>query len=277
MDIEGKKISKEKLLELKEKIKELDEKIGLTVIQVGDDKASNVYIKSKTNAATLVGFNFKHIKLDENIKQEDLLSIIEKENNDKNVHGIITQMPIPKHLNSKLVQNKVDENKDVDGLTDINAGKLMHNEDTLVPCTPLGVIKLLNYYNIEIEGKDVVIIGRSDLVGKPLAALFLNNNATVTICHSKTKNIKKYTKNADIIVVAVGIPKFLTKDMVSENQVIIDIGINKVEGKLIGDADYENIKEKASYITPVPGGAGPMTVSMLMENTYKAYQKTKNK
>lgn len=277
MDIEGKKISKEKLLELKEKIIKIDDKIGLTVIQVGDDKASNVYIKSKTNAATLVGFNFKHIKLDENIKQEDLLSIIEKENNDKNVHGIITQMPIPKHLNSKLVQNKVDENKDVDGLTDINAGKLMHNEDTLVPCTPLGVIKLLNYYNIEIEGKDVVIIGRSDLVGKPLAALFLNNNATVTICHSKTKNIKKYTKNADIIVVAVGIPKFLTKDMVSENQVIIDIGINKVEGKLIGDADYENIKEKASYITPVPGGAGPMTVSMLMENTYKAYQKTKNK
>lgn len=276
MDINGRLISKEKLLNLKEKINLLHDKLGLTVIQVGDDPASCVYINSKEKTAIEAGISFKHIKLDENITQAELLNVIEKENKDEKVHGIITQMPIPKHLNSKTVQNKISELKDVDGLTDINAGKLFHGEDCLSPCTPSGIIELLNYHNIEIEGKDVTIIGRSDLVGKPLVSLFLNKNASVSICHSKTKDIKKYTKTADIIIVAVGMSKFLKKDMVGENQVIIDVGINRVDGKLVGDVDYENIKDSASYITKVPGGVGPMTVAMLMDNTYKAYTKQKN-
>ena len=273
MELLDGKVVKAKLLEdLKDKINKLDTKLGLTVIQVGEDPASSVYVRQKNKMAENLGFNFNHIKLDENIKEEDLLNIIEKLNKDDNVDGILVQMPIPNHLNAKKVQNAILPCKDVDGLTDINMGRLSHNIDSLVPCTPMGIIDLLKYYNIDISGKNVVIIGRSDLVGKPLASLMTNNDATVTLCHSKTKNLSFYTKNADILVVAIGRANFIKKEDVKDGAVIVDIGINRMEdGKLCGDVLFEEVKDKASYISPVPGGVGQMTVAELGYNTYKAH------
>lgn len=273
MELLDGKVVKAKLLEdLKDKINKLDTKLGLTVIQVGEDPASSVYVRQKNKMAESLGFNFNHIKLDENIKEEELLNIIEKLNNDDNVDGILVQMPIPNHLNAKKIQNAILPCKDVDGLTDINIGRLSHNIDSLVPCTPMGIIDLLKYYNIDINGKNVVIVGRSDLVGKPLALLMANNDATVTLCHSKTKNLSFYTKNADILVVAIGRANFIKKEDVKEGSVIIDVGINRMEdGKLCGDVLFEEVKDKASYITPVPGGVGQMTVAELGYNTYKAH------
>lgn len=273
MDLLDGKVVKAKLLEdLKDKINKLDTKLGLTVIQIGEDPASSVYVRQKNKMAESLGFNFNHIKLDENIKEEELLNIIEKLNNDDNVDGILVQMPIPNHLNAKKIQNAILPCKDVDGLTDINIGRLSHNIDSLVPCTPMGIIDLLKYYNIDINGKNVVIVGRSDLVGKPLALLMANNDATVTLCHSKTKNLSFYTKNADILVVAIGRANFIKKEDVKEGSVIIDVGINRMEdGKLCGDVLFEEVKDKASYISPVPGGVGQMTVAELGYNTYKAH------
>ena len=270
MELLDGKVVKAKLLE--DKINKLDTKLGLTVIQVGEDPASSVYVRQKNKMAENLGFNFNHIKLDENIKEEDLLNIIEKLNKDDNVDGILGQMPIPNHLNAKKVQNAILPCKDVDGLTDINMGKLSHNIDSLVPCTPMGIIDLLKYYNIDISGKNVVIIGRSDLVGKPLASLMTNNDATVTLCHSKTKNLSFYTKNADILVVAIGRANFIKKEDVKDGAIIVDVGINRMEdGKLCGDVLFEEVKDKASYISPVPGGVGQMTVAELGYNTYKAH------
>lgn len=273
MELLDGKVVKAKLLEdLKDKINKLDTKLGLTVIQVGEDPASSVYVRQKNKMAENLGFNFNHIKLDENIKEEELLNIIEKLNKDDNVDGILVQMPIPNHLNAKKVQNAILPCKDVDGLTDINMGKLSHNIDSLVPCTPMGIIDLLKYYNIDISGKNVVIIGRSDLVGKPLASLMTNNDATVTLCHSKTKNLSFYTKNADILVVAIGRANFIKKEDVKDGAIIVDVGINRMEdGKLCGDVLFEEVKDKASYISPVPGGVGQMTVAELGYNTYKAH------
>lgn len=273
MELLDGKVVKAKLLEdLKEKINKLDTKLGLTVIQVGEDPASSVYVRQKNKMAENLGFNFNHIKLDENIKEEDLLNIIEKLNKDDNVDGILVQMPIPNHLNAKKVQNAILPCKDVDGLTDINMGRLSHNIDSLVPCTPMGIIELLKYYNIDISGKNVVIIGRSDLVGKPLASLMTNNDATVTLCHSKTKNLSFYTKNADILVAAIGRANFIKKEDVKDGAIIVDVGINRMEdGKLCGDVLFEEVKDKASYISPVPGGVGQMTVAELGYNTYKAH------
>ena len=273
MELLDGKVVKAKLLEdLKDKINKLDTKLGLTVIQVGEDPASSVYVRQKNKMAENLGFNFNHIKLDENIKEEDLLNIIEKLNKDDNVDGILVQMPIPNHLNAKKVQNAILPCKDVDGLTDINMGRLNHNIDSLVPCTPMGIIDLLKYYNIDISGKNVVIIGRSDLVGKPLASLMTNNDATVTLCHSKTKNLSFYTKNADILVVAIGRANFIKKEDVKDGAIIVDVGINRMEdGKLCGDVLFEEVKDKASYISPVPGGVGQMTVAELGYNTYKAH------
>lgn len=273
MELLDGKVVKAKLLEdLKDKINKLDTKLGLTVIQVGEDPASSVYVRQKNKMAENLGFNFNHIKLDENIKEEELLNIIEKLNKDDNVDGILVQMPIPNHLNAKKVQNAILPCKDVDGLTDINMGKLSHNIDSLVPCTPMGIIDLLKYYNIDISGKNVVIIGRSDLVGKPLASLMTNNDATVTLCHSKTKNLSFYTKNADILVVAIGRANFIKKEDLKDGAIIVDVGINRMEdGKLCGDVLFEEVKDKASYISPVPGGVGQMTVAELGYNTYKAH------
>lgn len=273
MELLDGKVVKAKLLEdLKDKINKLDTKLGLTVIQVGEDPASSVYVRQKNKMAESLGFNFNHIKLDENIKEEELLNIIEELNNDDNVDGILVQMPIPNHLNAKKVQNTILPCKDVDGLTDINMGRLSHNIDSLVPCTPMGIIDLLKYYNIDISGKNVVIIGRSDLVGKPLASLMTNNDATVTLCHSKTKNLSFYTKNADILVAAIGRANFIKKEDVKDGAIIVDVGINRMEdGKLCGDVLFEEVKDKTSYITPVPGGVGQMTVAELGYNTYKAH------
>ena len=270
--LDGKVVKKKILEELKEEVLKLKRKPGLVVIQVGDDPASKVYVGQKEKMANSVGYNFQHIKFDENIEEDIIEKKIIELNNDDNVDGILVQMPLPKQLNSKKIQNLIDQYKDVDGLSDINSGMLTHNVDTLVPCTPKGIMDILEYYNISVSGKNVVIVGRSDLVGKPLASLMLNANATVTICHSKTVNLGEFTKNADILVAAVGKASLITKDMVKENSVVIDVGINRVNDKLCGDVDFDDVIDKVSYITPVPGGVGQMTVAELGKNVLKAYK-----
>lgn len=276
--LDGKEVKLKILEDLKQKLLNLNEKLGLVVIQIGNDLASDVYVRQKKKMAEDLGYNFNHIKLDENVNEDEILAIIDKLNNDDMVDGILVQMPIPSTLNVKRIQNAILPYKDVDGLTDINIGKLVHNEDSLVACTPMGIIDLLDYYNIDIEGKNVVIIGRSDLVGKPLASLMINRNATVTLCHSKTINLDFYTKNADILVVAIGKPNFIKRDSVKDGAVIIDVGINRMaNGMLCGDVDFDDVKDKVSYITPVPGGVGQMTVAELALNTYKAHMLRKSK
>lgn len=275
--LDGKKVKTRILDDLQKKIKKLDRKLGLTVIQIGEDLASDVYVRQKEKLFLELGYNFNHVKLAADTSEKNILNLIEKLNQDDNVDGILVQMPIPKHLNPKVIQNKISPLKDVDGLTDINAGALVHNVDTLVPCTPLGIIDILSYYNIEVEGTNIVIIGRSDLVGKPMYNLLINKNATVTLCHSKTKNLSEFTRNADILIVAVGKPKMITNDMIKDNCVIIDVGINRIDGKLYGDVDYDNVLDKVSYITPVPGGVGQTTVAELARNVYKAYELKESK
>ena len=272
MLLDGKPVKKELLEKLKEELLTLPRQLGLTVIQVGEDPASKVYVGQKEKMALEVGYNFNHVKLDENVTEEELLKVIDELNADELVDGILVQMPLPKHLDAKKIQNRVDPFKDVDGLCDINAGKLMHNVDTLVPCTPYGIMSMLEHYNIDVTGKNVVVIGRSDLVGKPIAQLMQNANATVTVCHSKTANLTEYTKMADILVVAIGKANFITGDMIKENAVVIDVGINRVDGKLVGDVDFTSAEEIASYITPVPGGVGQMTVAELGRNVLKAHK-----
>ena len=272
MLLDGKTVKKELLEKLKEELLTLPRQLGLTVIQVGEDPASKVYVGQKEKMALEVGYNFNHVKLDENVTEEELLKVIDELNADELVDGILVQMPLPKHLDAKKIQNRVDPFKDVDGLFDINAGKLMHNVDTLVPCTPYGIMSMLEHYEIDVTGKNVVVIGRSDLVGKPIAQLMQNANATVTVCHSKTANLAEYTKMADILVVAIGKANFITGDMIKENAVVVDVGINRVDGKLVGDVDFASAEEIASYITPVPGGVGQMTVAELGRNVLKAHK-----
>lgn len=271
--IDGKKLRNEIVEELKKEVKHYMIKPCLAVIQIGDDPASNTYIKSKEKACNEIGMYFKHIKFTEETKEIEVINKILELNNDEYVHGILLQLPIPEKFNPDKLINYIARNKDVDGLTDINLGKLYNNKPCLSSCTPLGIMKLLEDNNVEIEGKNVTIVGRSNLVGKPLLGLMLNKNATVTICHSKTENLSKHTKNADILVVAVGKKQFIKENMVKEGTVVIDVGINKEDNKLYGDVDFEKVKEKASLITPVPGGVGPMTVAMLMKNVVTAYQK----
>ena len=222
--------------------------------------------------ANELGYNFNNIKLAENVSEIELLNLNDQLNKDDAVDGILVQMPIPNHLNSKEIQNAIHPLKDVDGLTDINMGKLAHDVDSLVPCTPYGIFDLLELNSISVEGKNITIIGRSDLVGKPLASLLTNKNATVTLCHSKTNDLKLFTSIADILVVAIGKPNFIKSEHIKEDAIVIDVGINRMpDGKLCGDVDFDDIKEKVSYITPVPGGVGPMTVAELAKNTYKAH------
>ncbi|MEG1596712.1 MAG: bifunctional 5,10-methylenetetrahydrofolate dehydrogenase/5,10-methenyltetrahydrofolate cyclohydrolase [Bacilli bacterium] len=275
--LDGKKVKEEMLKQLKEKLLLVNRPLGLTVIQVGNNSSSNVYVKQKEKMANYLNYNFKHLKLASNIKETELLNIIELENNNDLVDGIIVQLPLPKHLNPSIIQNKILPQKDIDGLTNLNSGKLVSNSDCLIPCTPLGILDILNYYHITITGKHVVIVGRSSLVGKPLLNLMLNNNATVTICHSKTTNLKDITNLADILIVAIGKKHFITSDMVKDNAVVIDVGINSENEKLYGDVDFDNVKDKCSYITPVPGGVGQMTVLEVGYNVYKAYQLKKKK
>lgn len=270
MILEGKTLKNKILDNLSNEISKLKIKPTLVVIQVGNNSASNIYVSQKKNMADYVGIKFIHEKLEETILEEDLIKIIDNYNNDDNVDGILVQMPLPKHINKNNIQNAIFYEKDVDGLTDINAGRLLHNKETLTACTSLGIIELLKYYNIDIGSKNVVIVGRSNLVSKPLYSLFINNDATVTMCHSKTKNLSSFTKQADILIVAVGKKHLITKDMIKENSVIIDVGINREDNKLYGDVDFENIKDIAN-ITPVPGGVGQMTVATLGMNVLKAY------
>ena len=270
--LDGKKIKQEKVEELKEEINNLKRKPGIVVIQVGEDPASSVYVRNKEKTALDLGCNFLHVKFDENEDENVILEKIDELNNDKNVDGIIVQMPLPKKFNTYKIQNRVSVNKDIDGLTDLNAGLLFHNKEALVPCTPKGIMEMLNYYNISISGKHVVIVGRSDLVGRPLMALMLNNNATVSICHSYTSNLKDITKKADILICAVGKKHMIDSTMVKKGAVVIDVGINREDGKLYGDVNFDEVKDKTSYITPVPGGVGQMTVLSLYQNLLKAYK-----
>lgn len=244
----------------------------LATILVGNDPASISYINNKQKTAKSVGIKTLDYRLNETISLNDLSRLIDKLNKDNDVHGILIQLPLQKHLDKFVILNLVDPNKDVDGLTFLNSGLLMNNKSKLIPCTPLGVMTLFDHYNIELDGSTVSIINRSNLVGKPLSSLLLERNSTVIICHSHTKNLDKHLQHSDIVITAVGNrTKFkLTKNMVKENSIIVDIGASRVNGKLLGDVDFDDVKEKASFITPVPGGVGPMTIVMLLRNTVQA-------
>ena len=272
--IDGKALAKKIRSNLKVECDELKKK-GITpklaVIMVGDNPASKVYVRNKSRACNEVGIEYQEYLLDENTRQEDLLNLIKKLNQDETVNGILLQSPVPEHLNINQAFKAITYLKDVDGFTPSSVGKLCIGEDTFVSCTPLGVIKMFEEYNIDLNGKDVVILGRSNIVGRPLIQCCLQKNATVTVCHSRTKSLEEHTKRADVIISAIGQPKFVTADMVKDGVIVIDVGINRDEnGKLVGDVDFKNVEKKASYITPVPGGVGPMTIAMLMHNVIKA-------
>ncbi len=266
--IDGKKVSLELKEKLKEKIEKLDEKLTLVDISVGFDEATKVYVRQKEKMAKSLGYEFINLHFD-NIDENNLIEEIDKLNKNKEITGIIIQLPLPSYLNKDKIINTIDPKKDVDGLTNINMLKLIKGDDCLKPCTPKGIITLLDYYNIDVVNKNVVIVGRSNLVGLPLFHLLLKKNATITLCHSKTSNLSYYTKRADILIVSVGIKDLITKDMIKKDVIIIDVGINRVDGCLFGDVSYECL-DSAKLMTPVPGGVGPMTVISLMENVYEA-------
>ena len=272
--IDGKELAKKIRANLKIECEELKKKninSKLAVIMVGDDPASKVYVRNKSRACEDVGIEYEEYLLDANITQKELIELIEKLNNDKTINGILLQSPIPSNLDINEAFRTISPEKDVDGFNPVNVGKLVLNQDTFVSCTPYGIMKMFEEYNIDLTGKDVVILGRSNIVGKPLIHCCLNKNATVTSCHSKTQNIIQKAREADILISEIGKANFVTVDMVKENAVVIDVGINRLDnGKITGDVDFENVKEKASYITPVPGGVGPMTIAMLMNNVIKA-------
>jgi len=272
--IDGKETAKKIRQGLKIEVDNLKKKgilPKLAVIMVGEDSSSKIYVRNKSKACEEVGIEFEEFLLPENTTMEELLNLIAKLNNRKDINGILLQSPIPKNLNIDEAFKAIAPEKDVDGFNPINVGKLVLGQDTFISCTPFGVTKLLEEYKIEVEGKNAVIIGRSNIVGKPMFQCLLNKNATVTICHSKTKNLEEITKKADILICAIGKPKFVTKEMVKKDAVVIDVGINRnEEGKVCGDVDFENVQNIAKYITPVPGGVGPMTIAMLMNNVVKA-------
>lgn len=277
--LDGKKFSQDILDGIKIKVDEMknsNKRVpGLAVILVGDNQASKVYVRSKMKACEKVGFYSKEIFLDENISQEELLKNIKVLNEDDKIDGILVQLPLPKHIDEEIVCNSILTSKDVDGFKAENLGKVMlGKEDGMVPCTPQGIMYLLDSIkNIDLYGMNAVVIGRSNIVGKPISSLLINRGATTIVCNSKTKNIDEILKNADIIVAALGKAKFLKENMVKSGAIIIDVGINRVDGKLCGDVDFENVSKLASFITPVPGGVGPMTIAMLLNNTLKAYEK----
>ncbi len=270
--LDGNKIKQEQLGIIKEEIKKYLLKPCLAVIQIGDDEASNTYVRMKEKTAQEIGVYFKHIKYNENVREREVINKIKELNNDEYVDGILVQLPIPSNLDVNKIINHIAYSKDVDGLNDTSGGRLFHQKKTNIPCTPKGIIDLLDYYNIPIEGKHVVILGRSNLVGRPLGELFLNRNATVTMCHSKTLDVEKYTKDADIIVCAIGKKEFLKKDMVKDGVVVVDVGINRLDGKLYGDVCFDEVSKKALAITKVPGGVGPMTILNLFKNVLDSYK-----
>ena len=273
--INGKEVSASIRKEIKEKTQQFIEKKGyapgLAVIIVGEDPASQVYVNNKHKACLEVGFLSEVYRLPTETTMDELLSLVDRLNNDEKIHGILCQLPLPKHLNEEQVILRINPNKDVDAFHPINTGKIMIGNNNFVPCTPAGVMKLIESTGTDICGKECVVVGRSNIVGKPQAMLLLQKNGTVTICHSKTRDLKEVTKRADILVVAVGIPNFITGDMIKEGAIVMDVGINRTkDGKLTGDVDFVSAEKVASYITPVPGGVGPMTITMLLENTLTA-------
>ncbi|RMF05675.1 bifunctional methylenetetrahydrofolate dehydrogenase/methenyltetrahydrofolate cyclohydrolase FolD [Candidatus Woesearchaeota archaeon] len=272
--IDGKKVAEEIKENLKVEVSEFREKNGfppgLAVVQVGNNPASTAYVSFKQKACEQTGiYSVKH-HLDESVSEEELLSLIGKLNSDSKIHGILVQLPLPEHIDEQKVISAIAPEKDVDGFHPVNVGRFVVGMEALLPCTPRGIIRLLESYGVETEGKHAVVVGRSNIVGKPAALMLLKKNATVSIAHRRTKNLAELTKSADILVVAVGRPGLVTGDMIKEGAVVIDVGINKVDGKLVGDVDFESASEKASLITPVPGGVGPMTIAMLLENTLQA-------
>ncbi len=277
--IDGKVISASVKERVKQGVAELNNKgvtVGLAVIIVGEDPASKVYVANKKKACEALGIISEEYALPETTTEEELLDLIHTLNNKKSINGILCQLPLPRHLDEKLIINSILPEKDVDAFHPHNVGRIMIGDYDFVPCTPAGIMEMLEYEGIEVEGKHCVVIGRSNIVGKPMNMLLLHKNGTVTICHSKTKNLKEICKTADILVAAVGRAGFVTEDMVKEGAVVIDVGINRVDGKLYGDVDYENVKDKTSAITPVPGGVGPMTIAMLMQNTLTAAKRQNN-
>ena len=269
--LDGKALANDILDKLSLKVKQLDTAPNLVVIQVGNDPASSVYVRNKERTAERVGINSETVKLSKHITQDELLEIIDKYNNDSLVNGILVQLPLPKHIDEQVILEAISPMKDVDGFHPLNVGKLNIGQKQMIPSTPAGIMELLKANHIELEGKHVVIVGRSNIVGKPMAHLLLEENATVTVAHSRTKNLKQLTQMADILVVAVGQSEFITKDYVKTGAVVIDVGINRTESGLKGDVDFNNVKSKVAAITPVPGGVGPMTIAMLMNQTYQAY------
>jgi methylenetetrahydrofolate dehydrogenase (NADP+)/methenyltetrahydrofolate cyclohydrolase len=280
MILDGKKTSSQIKEEIKEELKEIKEKIGkvpgLAIVLVGENPASKIYVNSKIKGCAELGFeSFAHY-LPENVTEEELLNVIRELNEDEKVDGILVQLPLPKHIDEKKVVDTIAFSKDVDGFKPENMGLLfLGDKNSIKPCTPSGIVELFKRYELEVEGKDVVIIGRSNIVGKPMAGFFINEGATVTICNSKTKNLAQKLKEADIIVAAMGVAKFVKADMVKDGAIIIDVGINRTAEGLFGDVDFENVAPKCSWITPVPGGVGPMTVAMLFKNTLSAFKRNK--
>ncbi len=277
MILDGKALSKKINDQLKEEVGALIEKTNIiprmAIVLVGENHASDVYVRNKVRAANHVGIDAKVIKLDSEVTQDQVNEIIDELNNDKSVHGIIVQLPLPRHLNEFEIINRIADYKDIDGFHLLNKGRLFTGNPSFVPATPYGIIEILDHYGIETLGKLAVVVGRSNIVGKPAASLLLNKDATVVISHSHTKNLKALTVQADILVVAVGKAKLITADMVKPGAVVIDVGINRDGNKICGDVDFEAVKEVASYITPVPGGVGPMTIAMLIKNTVEGYKK----
>ena len=280
--IDGKKISQIAREDIKRRSAEFEKetgiKPGLAVVIVGEDPASKVYVRNKKRSCEEVGFYSEVHEMPESVTMEELLLKIEEIKSNEKIHGILVQLPLPKHLDESLVINAIPPEKDVDAFHPINTGKIMIGDYSFLPCTPAGIMKMLEYENIPVEGKKCVVVGRSNIVGKPMAMLLLQANGTVTVCHSKTRNLAAETREADILVVAIGKPDFITADMVKDGAVVIDVGMNrKADGKLTGDVDFASVSEKASAITPVPGGVGVMTITMLLENTLKAAMIAKDK
>lgn len=275
--IDGKRISELLRLDTAQKVKNRKEGLrapGLAVIIVGENPASRIYVNNKKKACEVCGFNSFEYAMPENTSEKELLDLIAELNSRADVDGILCQLPLPSHIDENKVIDAISPEKDVDGFSPVNTGNLLSGKPCFAPCTPAGVVEMLKYEGIEIAGKHCVIVGRSNIVGKPAALLMLQENATVTICHSRTKNLAEEVKRADIVIAAIGKPGFITADMIKEGAVVIDVGINRLEnGKVTGDVDFETVKEKASYITPVPGGVGPMTITMLMKNTLTSWER----
>ncbi|WP_035346109.1 bifunctional methylenetetrahydrofolate dehydrogenase/methenyltetrahydrofolate cyclohydrolase FolD [Halalkalibacter hemicellulosilyticus] len=276
--LSGKELATKKREQMKEKVKDLVEQHvtpGLAVILIGENPASQTYVRAKQKACADVGIYSRLIERPESISEEELLQEIDQLNDDPAIDGILVQLPLPNHITEQAVIERIAPEKDVDGFHPISIGKMMTGEETFLPCTPYGVVEMLKEAKLPLEGQHVVVIGRSNIVGKPVGQLLLNENATVTYCHSRTKDMRGLTTQADILIVAVGRPKFIKVDDVKDGAIVVDVGINRVDGKLCGDVDFDDVKEKASYLTPVPGGVGPMTITMLLENTIQSAQQRK--